>query len=350
MNKAIFALLLALLVFPSISTSAQNGIKVNPIDPAVLQNKVLYIPAYDDVNPMYSKRRKAQITAERISDDAILSQWDRVMMNSTWKHTNYEVKKFTPKELIKEKNPEALMFVILETSSSCGESGIRMINYYAKVIMTGPKKKELASALVNGLDWNTDEGLRLVVNMMSDAISNGIETFEAKKGGVKASTRDEFKKDLVNFVDEMERKIFLVEKLAVSEEVFQQIISNPELDKQEVKRLTKEQKKNIEKDEALAKALAASWTLCEYKIVEREEVNALRKAADADSFYWKNVELNTCGPLIGQNTNYLFSTNGDKVLAMFAGKGAMKGSTIKAIQDELQMKYERYKKQLKKSH
>ena len=331
----------------SIQIAAQ--VRAKAIAPEELEDKVLYIPDYNEDDPIIQRwERKGK--DDKISAAQEYAQlWDRVMASSSWDATPYKIKKFETKKLIKEKNPEALLLSIYARRTRCGDNDY-VINYYASILMTGPKKKYIATALINNLDWYEDNDLRLIVNMLSNDLNEAMEAHE--DGGGKSSKKAavmNYKKNVVDFVGNIEDKTFLVQRAAMRDEDFEAMVEESGWKDGKINRRRKKHERLKEKDADVEAAMKESWKLCSYKMQYEDEIVEKRTNLEPNYFFWLNIPLETCSPLaVGTNKNHIFSTEGDKVLASYAGKGKMKPATVDNIQKKLMNRYNKFKKQLEK--
>ncbi len=329
----------------AMNTSAQ--VRVKSLDPEMMNGKILYIPDYNPDDPVIKRWVRKGKDSKISAAEEYASLWREVMEESSWDVTPYEIKAFDEKKMIKSKDPKALLLKIYGQSQDCGNYYVT--NWYASVIMTGPKKKVIATALINDLDWWERPDLRLIVNMLSNSLNEAVEAYEEDQGSKFKATKSAYKQNLVDFMDGIGDKTFLVVRSAMHEDDLETLLSNPDLKEGKKKRIRKRNEKNKSKDEAVEEALKESWKMSNYKMVYDFELLEYRDALSEDHFFWINLEINTCSPIaIGANRNHIFSTNGDKVLAAFAGKGKMKPATVDNIQKKLLNRQERFKKQLAK--
>jgi len=328
--------------------SSSSQVRVKTLDPKMMEGKVLYIQDYNPEDPVIQRWIRKGKDSKVSAAEEYASLWETVMTESSWDATPYEIKKFDEKKMIKAKAPKALLLRIQAVRPSCGNNG-SVINYVASVLMTGPKKKVIAAALINDLEWWERSDLRLIVNMISNSLNEAIEAYEEEEGSKISGAKNAKKQVLVDFMEGVKDKTFLVRKSALRDEELQEFLADPEIKDRHKKKAEKAQKKALEKDEAVEIALKQSWKMSEYKMVFEDQILEQRDALSPDHYFWINIEYNTCNAIaIGANRNHLFSTDGDKVLAAFAGKGKMKASTVDNIQKKMHSRLVRYKKQLAK--
>jgi len=342
MHKVLFT-----IAFLSFTILSQSQVRVKSLDPDMMNNKILYIQDYNPedaaIKRWVRKGKDDKISAAQ----EYASLWKKVMDESSWDVTPYEIKAFDKKKMIKSKDPKALLLSLYAVSQDCGN--YRVYNWYASVTMTGPKKKVIATALINDLDWWEESDLRLIVNMLSNSLNEAVEAFEEDKGSKFSAARAGQKQVLVDFMENKDSKTFLVLRSAQREEQFEDLLNDSDLKEGKKKRMRKRHEKAKGKDADVEAALKESWKMCDYEMVYEDELQQYRDELSPDHFFWINIEINTCSPIaIGANRNHIFSTDGDKVLAAFAGKGKMKPATIDNIQKKLANRNDRYKKQLAK--
>ncbi len=338
--------IVTVLIISTISASAQ--VRVKSLDPNMMEDKVLYIEDYNPDDPVIQRWVRKGKDSKISAAEEYASLWRTVMDESSWDVTPYEIKKFDKKKLLKSKDPKALVLSLYSRASKCNNGGY-VYNFYASVIMAGPKKKVIATALINDLDWWERTDLRLIVNMLSNSLNEAIEAYEEDSGSKYSAARSAQKQVLVDFMGGVKEKTFLVVRSALREEKLQDLLNDSEMKDRKKGKLKKRNEKAISKDKDVEEALKSSWKMCKYEMVYEDGLIEYRDALSEDHFFWINIEINTCSPIaFGANRNHLFSTNGDKVLAAFAGKGKMKPATIDNIQNKLFKREERFKKQLAK--
>lgn len=336
------------LTFISISLLGDSQVRVKSLDPEIMKDKVLYINEYNPDDPVIARWVRKGKDSKLSAAQEYASLWRTVMEESSWDATPYEIKSFDKKKMIKSKNPQALLLTLYSKTTQCGNNGY-VYNYYASVIMTGPKKKVIATALINDLEWWDRGDLRLIVNMLSNSLNEAIDVYDEENGSKFSAARAGQKQVLVDFMENAGDKTFLVVRSAMRDEQLQDLLNDSNTKAGKKKRIQKRHDRAVGKDDDIELALSNSWRLCDYKMVYTDELMEFRDALSPDHFFWINIEINTCSPLsFGANRNHLFSTDGDKVLAAFAGKGKMKPATIDNIQKKLANRHERFKKQLAK--
>ena len=102
------------ILLVSITASAQFA-SVKKFDYSVLENKVLYIPKWDE-NSSYAKKLmkkgkfdKLKTYQERV--DAHNKAWTEAMAQSSYDATPYEIRSFDSRKLFKEKNKKAIVLM-----------------------------------------------------------------------------------------------------------------------------------------------------------------------------------------------------------------------------------------------
>jgi len=342
MKKLLF--LVVVCLFPVISVFSQ--VKIKPLDPEMMKGKVLYIHDFNPDDPKIQRWMKKEKTNKVKSAQIYAEMWKDVMQQSSWDATPYELKKFKNSDLTSIRDPKALILVFITESLYCG-GGVHNYNTYAKVLMTGPRQRCIASALINGLRTYKEDDLCLIVNMLSNSLNEAMEAYSEEKGSERKKIKLGYQEDVVDFMDDIKDKTFLVLRIAMREDVFQRIVNSGKYKKSTIKRWKQERKKSLERDKDVEDILKEAWTLCNFRMVYKDELNEIRSKNDDNFFFWLNIKKSNCSPVkIGTNHNHLFSCDGDKVLFAFNGKGKMKPSTVKNVQKNMIDQYEKYKKEL----
>jgi len=331
------------LVAPIVSLSAQ--VKLKTIDPTFLDGKVLYIPHFDAGYPELTSWNLHESDSPHTKEEFI-SLWTKTMEESSWDITPYEIKEFDEDILLDNKDPNALIL----NFSSLYTVGKKSSGYdhKIKVIATGPQKRVLASVLINDLDLWESTDLRIVINMLSHSINQGMKAYDEGEGSSKSGVEDLRKQFFVDFMTDVKSKTFLVVRNAPREEEHLKELADGSLKKWEIKYINQLYEKNLETDAKVQDALESKWEISPFKMIYKDELVEFRDELNTDYFYWMNMEKKALDTgLEVKNRNYIFSTDGDKVFVSFSGKKELKASTITAIQTKLLSRFERNKNELK---
>ncbi len=288
-------------------------------DYSILENKTLYIPTYEASSKFISKMKKRgkykQITEVKRKAEHYNEIWKEAMAESSYDATNYEIKAFNRKRLIKDKDENAVLL-----NFYVDEFG----NKFASLYVTHPKSTLIANTLITGLDLSKKNDIRLIINMLNESLNAASELYEEGKKVNTKGIRSKYKERLVNFYDEIDDKILLVPRVRHK---------NPK----------KAKARNADLREALK-----SWNLSQYEFTTTANLEAKRVEGDPDSYYWKSFPIYTSNPLITYHYNLILSTASDEVLVTFLGKKRLKPATLDKIQNKIVSKAERFKKRLNK--
>lgn len=308
MKKLSLLLTALILSFAAFDSQAQfNSLK--KFDYTTLKNKVLYIPAFDP-NSKYAKKLVKKGKFEKLkSMENYTEMWKRVMAQSSYDATPYEVKQYNHKQLIKEKNNKAILLRYVED---------KYRNWSAQLIVTGPKRRVISAALINGLDLGDENDLRLMINMLNYVMNELTEI--DKEGGSKSywGQRKKYKESLVEFYQGMSDKTFLVPKS------------------------THKNAKKAANRNADLKAALKSWNISEYKFTNEAEIQKSRMEGNPETYYWKSFAYYTQSPLITYRVNYIFTSERDEPIFYFLGTKRLKPQTLKEIQTKIKKRAERF--------
>lgn len=310
----ILLLLSALLI--STLSFAQLG-SVKKFDFSLLEGKVLYIPTYEASSSFIAKMKKKG-KYRKISDVkrkvALYNKvWEEAMAESSYDATDYEIRPFDRKKLVKTKDKTALLLYYFIDEYS---------NRWAFIMATSPKKQVVASALINGLDLSEKNDVRLMMNMLNDSMNKALELNEEGQKASRRGMKSKYKQRLVDFYDNIEDKIFLVPRSRHK---------NP---------------KRAAARNADLRAALKNWKLSDYEFTTTANIESQRVEGNPDTYYWRAFPYHT------QNGsgyfNFILSTDGDEVIFQFVGKKRLKPSVLDKIQTKITAKAERYRKQLAK--
>ncbi len=294
-------------------------VAVKRFDYSILKDKVLYLPTYETSEKYISRMSKRgkfdKITDAKEKVAAYNKAWEEAMAESSYDATDYEIRAFSPKELIKKKDPKALILWYYTD---------RYGNRTAMLTVTGPKRKVIAKSIITGLDLTDKNDIRLMMNMLNDSMNTAAEIQDEGEKSSRRNIRSKYKEALVEWSEGVSEKTFLVPK-------------------SEHKKAKKAEARNADLEAALK-----NWKLSKYELTTEEEVNNRRIEGDENSYYWKTFRFYTGNALIIYNYNLILSTDGDDLIAAFLGKKRLKPATLDLIQKKITNKVERYKKQLAK--
>ena len=288
---------------------------VKKFDYSLLEGKKLYLPTYEAaekyIKKMAKKGKYDKVADAKKNAEDYNKNWKEAMAESSYDATDYEIKAFDSKKLIKSKNKEAILLMF-----SYDKYG----NRYATLNVTSPKNRVIAYAITNGLNLTTKNDIRLMMNILNESLNTAAELEEEGDKSRKA-VKNKYKADFIEFYADITKKTFLVPK-------------------SEHKKADKAKERTRELKEALR-----DWTLSEYILTTQEEIEKKRVEGDPDSFYWRDFPVYNNSPFNG-HYNMILSTEGDDVLFVYAGKNKMKPGTIDQIQKKMLAKAEKYQRQL----
>ena len=316
MNKILkCAWLFAALIAFNIGFSQIPAVK--NFDYSILKDKILYIPTFE-VNKRYATKMTKKGKLDKLADakaevEEYNLAWQEAMAESSYDATDYEIRAFDHKKVLKSKDEKAVLLFYYRD---------RYGNRYANIVVAGPKKKVVARSIITGLDLTDKNDIRLMMNMLNESLNVAAELVEEQGKANRKGARNKYRQGLIDWYDGVEDKTFLVPK-------------------SEHKNEKKAEKRNVDLKEALK-----SWKLSKYEFTTEEEINNKRIEGDADSYYWKTFRIYTQNSLITFNYNILLSTDGDDIIVAFLGKKRLKPATLEQIQKKILAKVERFKKQL----
>lgn len=268
------------------------------------------------------------------------------MEESSWAATPYESRAFNKKQIIKSRDLGVLLLTFKRVAIDCN-NGDYVYDYYANVIMAGPKERIIASALINDFDLWDKGNLRLIINILVNSLDKALDDYDMGTGTSFSKARAEQKQFLVVFMDSIADKTFIVVRSARREIHEQHLFDDSNAKRGPKKKISKKQKKALKKDDEVEDALKCFWNLSDYKMVYPDELMEFRNASSGDYFFWVNIEVNSCVRIhFGADRNHLLSTDGDKVLAAIYGKGKLTLPTINKIRQMLTYRHKLFKNQL----
>ncbi len=319
MKRFIYSSLIMGLALITSTTWAQFVGPKN-FDYSILENKTLYIPKFTE-NSTYAKKLVKKGKFDKLADlkarvEYYNNMWKEAMAQSSYDATPYEIKGFNRRELLKAKDEKAILL-----HYQVDDYG----NWQAQLWVCGPKRKMIANAIITGLNLADGKDVRLMMNMLNYSLQTASEIQEEGDKVSLHARRSKYKENLIEFMDNIKDKTFLVPK-EVNE---------------------KKPKKAEQHNADLAEALKL-WKLSPYKLTTLEDVNEKRLNGDPDSYYWKNFNLYTNNPLITYRVNFVFTTEKDEVVFWFLGNKRLKPRTLEEMQTKLVSKSEKYKKQMEK--
>jgi hypothetical protein len=287
-------------------------------DYSLLESKVLYIPTFQNSEKLLKRmERKGQF--EKLDDrqkkiDHYNTIWKEAMEESSYSATEYQIRSFDYREMIKSKNRRALLLYLYFDDYG---------NVSASMWVAHPKRQEIARVPINGFDLSSKNDIRLMINMLNEQLLSGMELEEEGSKKNSKAVFNKYKEGVVNFFGSIDEKTFLV----------------PEAKH-------KKPEKAAERTADLKEALKA-WTLSEYELTTEEAIEEKRLDRDTSSYYWRDIPYYTNTP-ITYHINAIISTENDDVLIMFMGKKRLKPATLEQIEKKIVAKAEKYKEQLGK--
>lgn len=299
---------MAVILLIGAATSNAQMAALKKFDYRLLENKVLYIPEFDENEPMAKKLiKKGKFDKLQVLKD-YAETWKKVMAQSSYDATPYEIRKFDAKKLARQKDERAIVLIYTEDKAG---------NNFVQMWVTGPKRRLIAQALINGLNIYEENDLRLMINILNYSLN---ETAEVQEEGNKnrKGLKEKYLENLSVFYNNMDEMTFLIP------------YSNH-----------KNEKKAAERDAEVKEALQY-WTLSPYQFTKEEELQKRRKEGDQTSFYWKNFNYYTANPLITYRFNYIITTDKDEPIFYFLGSKKFKAKTLEEIQEKIKKRAEKY--------
>lgn len=287
----------------------------------MLEGKVLYIPQLnfdEDSNKIqrFLKNEKFdKIATEKEKIEEYNRIWKLAMEQSSYNATPYEIVDFNFKELKKAKDPKALVLKYFTDG---------FYNNWVSLVSMGPDNtKDIARALITGIDLTKVEDIRLMMNMLNFSLNEASELQENELTTSYSDVRNNYKKNFLKFYENISNLTFLA------------VMDESENEK-------KADKRNVDIKEGLQE-----WNLSKYEIITKEALEQRRLNKEKGSFYWRSFAMRTQSPLIVIQINVILNTENDEVyFYKELGSRRLKGSTIIDIQDNIKNRAERYKKQL----
>jgi hypothetical protein len=313
-------LVLSLLLFKIAVYSQFSPIK--NFDYKLLENKILYIPQlnFDEdsnkIQRFLKNERFDKIVTEKEKIEEYNRIWKLAMEQSSYNATPYEIVDFNYKELRKAKDPKALVLKFFTDG---------FYNDWVSLVSMGPDNtRDIARAIITGIDLTKVEDIRLMINMLNFSLNEASE-FQEDESTSYYDVRKNYKKNFLDFYENISDLTFL----AVIDE-------------------SENEKKADKRNENLKEGLQ-EWNLSNYEIITKEALEQRRLNKEKGSFYWRSFAMRTQSPLIVLQINVILNTENDEVYFFKElGSRRLKGSTIIDIQDNIKNRAERYKKQLTK--
>ncbi|MBL3657995.1 hypothetical protein [Fulvivirga sediminis] len=306
-----------IILLSCINSSFAQFNPIKKFDYTLLEGRTLWVPKFD----LSDKAMKRLIKKDKLKEYERLSRsateltnlWSNAMKNSSYDATDYIIKKFEPKEFLKEKPKDALALMFMEQRKDG-----QVLNISAQIWSAYPKKRPIASTVINDLDITDENDLILIINMLNNSLEGALAMEESGDKSVKAM-KNKYKSNFVKVYETLPKKTFLV----------------PEYE---------DEKKADKKNEDLKEAIQG-WSLCDIKMVSEAEINQKRKENSTDYIYWKNIPYYTGTPIV-YNINMIISTESDVILFVFMGKKKLKASNLEEAQKKMQKSYDKFKKDM----
>jgi hypothetical protein len=314
---------------------AQTSRRLDAFDFSLLKEKTLLIkpfgfdPKFDKEYEKKNKFDKAVTLDEKKA--AYTNAWKEALAISSYDATQYEFRNYSLSKLYKEKNDKVavLLFHIDEAS-----------NRHVYLHIVGPKKLTIAHALINGLNLNNIDDIKLMFNMLNYSLNTSV-ALDAEGSKVSLSnTYAKYKENLVSYYDNLGNKTFLVPRLEPDS-----IAKNQEKEKEKIAL------ENVKLEEGIK-----MWTLSNYELMSIDEINERRKADGSNCFYWRNMNyyiLLNMGyvsfPILGARINMLFTADKDEQIFQYAGGDKdFNEKSVQKLQTEFTKAADKYRKQLSK--
>lgn len=305
----------------AIATSAFGQFSpVKNFDYSILEGKVLYIPQLnfnEDSNKIQRLLKNERFEKIETEKEKIIEYnriWKEAMEQSSYKATPYEIVDFNYKELKKAKDPKALVLKYFTDG---------YYNEWVSLVSMGPDNtKDIATALITGIDLTKADDIRLMINMLNFSLNEASELQENNLKTGYNNVRKNYKQNFLEFYEGISEQTFLVVK-------------------DENENLEKAERRNLDMLEALNE-----WTLSNYKIITKEDLESRRLKKEKGSYYWRSFPMRTQSPLIIIQMNLILSTENDEVyFYKHLGSKRLKGSTIIEIQENIKSRANRFKSQ-----
>lgn len=314
----------ALLLFITISciiTNAQSYTSImipnNSFDYSTIDQKTLYIPAYDlddkFVKRMMKKGNNSELQ-DAINDVGSYNEaWEDAMNTSSFDACPYEIRGYDRKKLEKEKNDKAIIMVFWVDNKTDNEM--------VSLLVTGPKKQTIAQTYINDLDLTNASDIRLMINLLNYSLLEAAEASEEKGRSSSARLNKGYKADLVEIYEKLPEMTFYI----------------PD---QEFRNAAK----TAEKKRELKMAFDQYWNLSRYEFISQDELEEKRRNAEPNSYYWKMITIKTTNAAIVYRLNYMLTTERDEPFFMFLGSKKFKPRTMEEIQKKIHARAARYAK------
>ncbi len=306
--KKLFTVLV-LLTIGLASTRAQSmGGLAKKFEWNELENRTLLIPTYNlserYIEKLMKRSKNEKLANKQERADMFNTAWTEGLAESFYDATPYEIKSFDQKALIKSKSTKFMMLTFTEDKYG---------NVYVNVFLPGPKKKLIATTIVNGFNLYEKRDVRLMMNILNNSLLTAGQIYDeegvVKRKDQKGKSIDYFQK----FYADISNKTFYVPILTVEDS-----------------------KKKYETINAEVKeTLANDWEICNSKQINHEELDEVKNSGNDDGFYIRVIRINTQYPF-PFFYNLVLTTEKDGVLSGFIAKAHVRSSNIKKLQEKLQ--------------
>lgn len=290
-----------------------GNVMAKGFDYSTLENKVLYIPELD-VDAKYAKKMMKKGKYEKLeSTEAKVeyynNNWKEAMSLSSYNATDYEIRAFDYKKMVKSKDPKAMVMRLYE--DDYGNLSVQMVS-------VGPKKAHVvATHLINGIDLTEASEIRFMMNLLNYQLQENIEIWEAESKVKYSGMRSKYKENVAKFGADISSKTFLIPPV-------------------KHKKPEKQKAKQAEIEEAMK-----IWNISEYKFVSEEELEEIRLEEDPNSFYVRSMPVYNQTP-VPYNMNMIITTKGDEVVIAFLGAKKLKASKVDDIQRKITKKIAKF--------
>jgi len=279
-------------------------------DPSIFDNKVLYIPSYEQFitqiafpSPFQKSMKKEQKKLAEMYVEA----WTKGLAESYYDATDYEIVYYNWKNFNKNVDPNAAIMFFQDDTQK---------NRHIYIQTSDPYLKTVVRAVGNDLDFFSKNDVRLFMNLINETIKNSWSSESSFKPS--AINQKKYKDDLIELYDNLKEMTFLVPRSTRK---------NPD----------KAAQKDKETEEALK-----SWSISKVKLATQDEIDKKRLSGESDYFYLHTIKYHK-NLALKINYNLLLSTEYDNVLFAYTALKRLTPERLLNIQSKLKEKVEQYK-------
>jgi len=186
-----FGLLIIALAFSNMVTGQLTPIK--SFDFSLLEGKKLFIPTYEASQKFIAKMAKKGKLDEIEDAKAAAENYNKMrseaMAESSYDDTDYEIKAFDAKSLMKAKDKEAMFLRLYQDDYG---------NRTASITVCSPKKQVIASTIINGLYLGEKNDIRLMINMLNESLNTAAE-IQDEGGSSRKDVKSKYKENVITF-------------------------------------------------------------------------------------------------------------------------------------------------------